>query len=326
MSVEKYRPGSLQHEIKPFTTLPNHILQGCTNAEALAVWCLFQSLPTDWGICVKYVQNHFGLGRDKVRRIFDDLIRMNLLEYHKMQGDDGKFVQPIYKILNGDNFINIGSPRPENQSTVSISPRPGLPAPANQSHTKETTHTKETKTLKLSSPHAQNFDRFWEVYPRKIDKRDAIKAWEKLKGVEIDMVVADIKNRLANDVQWQDKQYIPYPSTYLRGERWNDEIITAEPKVKVTMNHLGKPGEVRSTVPWYNPDHATVPETANSQGVTGNDQGVGSGNKPRIGDMPADQATVLHQPTLGRSGAPGSTRSNGVQKAGDLIFPRRANG
>lgn len=52
----------------------------------------------------------------------------------------------------------------------------------------------------------------------------------------------------------------------------------------------------------------------------------GSGNKPRIGDMPADQAAVLPQSTLGGSGEESSKRSNDMQKASDLVFPRRANG
>jgi len=38
-----------------------------------------------------------------------------------------------------------------------------------------------------------------------------------------DHIIADIQNRLAKDKQWQDMQYIPYPTTYLRNERWEDE-------------------------------------------------------------------------------------------------------
>lgn len=68
------------------------------------------------------------------------------------------------------------------------------------------------------------FENFWEIYPRKISKRDALKAWLKL---DPDPNLCD---RIAWAISWQvhtwDKLcvYVPYPATWLRGERWNDEM------------------------------------------------------------------------------------------------------
>ena len=35
----------------------------------------------------------------------------------------------------------------------------------------------------------------------------------------------DVVNRTERDAQWQNVEFIPHPTTYLRGERWNDDVI-----------------------------------------------------------------------------------------------------
>lgn len=68
-----------------------------------------------------------------------------------------------------------------------------------------------------------DFDRFWNAYPKKDKKKDAKRIWlrEKLDSLA-DTIIGDIKGRLDSG-EWKDKKYIPYPPTYLNGERWNDE-------------------------------------------------------------------------------------------------------
>lgn len=73
------------------------------------------------------------------------------------------------------------------------------------------------------------FEMFWESYPKKRDKVAARKSWEKNKLEAIgEKIVADVLDRSQRDVQWQDKQFIPYPATYLNHQRWTDEIITKQ--------------------------------------------------------------------------------------------------
>jgi len=77
-----------------------------------------------------------------------------------------------------------------------------------------------------------NFDRFWAAYPRKVKKKDTRKVWERLgfnawtNDAFLDYMLEDIGKRLANDDRWK-RGFIPDPTTYLRGERWNDEIVKA---------------------------------------------------------------------------------------------------
>lgn len=70
------------------------------------------------------------------------------------------------------------------------------------------------------------FAEFWELYPRKIAKSAAQKAWRSLRlGDSVKgQVLADLHRRLAGEWSGKDKQYIPHPTTYLHQRRWEDEV------------------------------------------------------------------------------------------------------
>lgn len=79
---------------------------------------------------------------------------------------------------------------------------------------------------------ASEFDQFWAAYPRKVAKGDARKAWEKAVRQTPDLLAACLST-----LAWQrecrqwtrdEGQFVPYPATWLNGERWSDENPEAE--------------------------------------------------------------------------------------------------
>lgn len=74
--------------------------------------------------------------------------------------------------------------------------------------------------------YAQKFDEFWRIYPRKKDKKKARQKFESLKNIEelFPKMVAALEQQKKSE-QWAKDggQFIPYPTTWLNGERWNDE-------------------------------------------------------------------------------------------------------
>lgn len=74
------------------------------------------------------------------------------------------------------------------------------------------------------------FDRWWSEYPKKVKKKTALEIWRRKKP-DPDTLIADVQNRLANDTDWRGG-FIPHPTTYLTGERWNDELTTRSPPKK----------------------------------------------------------------------------------------------
>lgn len=70
------------------------------------------------------------------------------------------------------------------------------------------------------------FEQFWKIYPRRVAKAEARKAWkqvEKLRPPIADLLKSVYAARASRDWQRDDGQYIPYPSSWLRGERWDDQ-------------------------------------------------------------------------------------------------------
>ena len=74
------------------------------------------------------------------------------------------------------------------------------------------------------------FDEFWSLYPRKIAKATARKAWAKLSPEQQLMAAKAIDTHCQ---YWSAKEteleFIPHPATWLNNERWEDELVI-EPK------------------------------------------------------------------------------------------------
>ncbi len=82
-----------------------------------------------------------------------------------------------------------------------------------------------TLTLKGSSICATGFDEFWAAYPRKKNKEQARKAFQKLKGVKLQELLDAIeRQKHSRDWTKDGGQYIPYPATWLNAGGWEDEV------------------------------------------------------------------------------------------------------
>lgn len=75
-----------------------------------------------------------------------------------------------------------------------------------------------------SSP---GFDRFYSVYPKKVARATALKAWKKSGADDsqtlTDTIIADVQRRIEGEWKGRELQYIPHPSTYINQRRWEDE-------------------------------------------------------------------------------------------------------
>ena len=69
------------------------------------------------------------------------------------------------------------------------------------------------------------FKEFYQKYPKKVKKKDVEKWFLKNKPNEnLFKEIMDGLDKHLKSKQWLDKKYIPYPTTWLNGERWNDEV------------------------------------------------------------------------------------------------------
>jgi len=73
-----------------------------------------------------------------------------------------------------------------------------------------------------------DFTAFWSAYPRKVAKPAALKAWRSAKHRPplADLLAA--LDRHKRSEQWQTARFIPHPATWLNGQRWDDQLPTAD--------------------------------------------------------------------------------------------------
>jgi len=94
------------------------------------------------------------------------------------------------------------------------------------------TINKNVKNVKKES--TQLFEKFWEHYPRKVGKKNALLAWARLKPTPqlAEKIIGALKYAKDSE-QWQESRYIPHPTTWLNQERWNDEEFKPPKQTKV---------------------------------------------------------------------------------------------
>lgn len=72
------------------------------------------------------------------------------------------------------------------------------------------------KALKM-----EGFSTFWSLYPKKVAKGEAEKAWMKIAAKDREMVLERLRNfRFPREVK-----FIPFPATWLNGKRYLDDPL-----------------------------------------------------------------------------------------------------
>jgi hypothetical protein len=72
------------------------------------------------------------------------------------------------------------------------------------------------------------FEVFWSQYPMHRARVDAWKAWQQLQPEPALVIrILGAVNKQKYCKQWR-AGFIPYPATWLRGERWDDELVDGD--------------------------------------------------------------------------------------------------
>jgi len=89
------------------------------------------------------------------------------------------------------------------------------------------TKQEDKPVIKPSKSSDPLFVEFWKAYPRKTNKDFAEKVFAKLKVDDVLLTKMIQAIHVQNRSVWKDKeqQYIPHPSTWLNGKRWEDEVV-----------------------------------------------------------------------------------------------------
>ena len=113
---------------------------------------------------------------------------------------------------------------------ICSSPEKGTAKVSQKRHTEPSVPLTTSVTTRLNV----SFDDFYKIYPKKIKRKDSQAIWKKLTAEQRQAATDGIKSFTAN----KDIQYVAAPDVYLRGERWNDEVIAGAPKITGSSKRL----------------------------------------------------------------------------------------
>ena len=148
---------------------------------------------------------------------------------------EGMKTSNLYQLPHNYQGFSVGSERPIDRSEraidgseghdrrVTVTPTDGSERPIK--HAFETPNETRRTDDDL-------FESFWQGYGYKKDKAKARKAWSKIGMAAQVHVIALMRDQ--KFIAWRDDQlsrgYLPYPSSWLNGERWEDDL--EDPKCK----------------------------------------------------------------------------------------------
>ena len=218
-----------------FTVLPNSTLRDKRlSLKTRAILAIMVSMPEDWDYTISGLAAVCGAGRDAVRSALRELEDSGYLTRVQLHDDAGHFSR--------NEYIVTDEPTGEGCSPLSENPLTGEPLTGNPTQqNKDCTNTPysppegdtQTPAQKCAkqAPDWTLFDRFWELYPKKKGKDQARRVWKQLNP---DLTLCRImsaalkKDRNSWDWRKQGGAYIPYPATWLRNRRWEDEHNPSE--------------------------------------------------------------------------------------------------
>lgn len=161
------------------------------------------------------------ISENRVRRCIDLLSKDSMIE---KVNSLGKNKPTIYKVVNY-NFYN----KPPSETVVGEGIQEIVTKSPPSDH--QVTTTKEEGSKNEKNKHDDEFDSFWEIYPRKAEKKKAFTSFKNIKKKEIEKVIQGTKG-YASYIQKEGtaKRYIKLPTTFLNGESWNDYLKEDKPQ------------------------------------------------------------------------------------------------
>ena len=162
-----------------------------------------------------------------IRNQIDILKQMGLIEVIDRKRPNGSQTSNAYCLMLKDDTDRKNIPTP--QENISATPVQNFP-------THNLVNNNLGKELLNNNDH---FEDFWAAYPRKVAKGNARKAFAAaMKKATIEEISAGLNKQLAA-LSKKERQYIPHASTWLNGERWNDEPTdNDEPKRHATIDAI----------------------------------------------------------------------------------------
>jgi hypothetical protein len=165
-----------------------------------------------WNLSIKSLAGRNHVGRDKVKRILDELLKHGYLERSEKQGHDERG-----HLAGFDYFTR--DPQGVTQEPYKAEPDKAEPIKADKPPKKNIQLEEQSKQKNIEIE--QGFNRFWSVYPKKDDKPLALRSFQKaLDRTTLEVIISGAE-RYRDDPN-REALFTKNPSTWLNADAWEN--------------------------------------------------------------------------------------------------------
>jgi len=206
--------------------------------EQIPHWVLFHPDATPNGIRLYLILRSFAMGKEYAfpsRKVLADAMHVSiptLYAARKNLVDIGAITVEERRSKNGDQTSNLywvhWDIPDDGVKKITHPPVNFFDTPLSRNLYPNTDKTNTDKQTLVQKPVTvkddQDFDRFWQIYPRKAGKGAARQAWAKA------ILKTSVEHICEGAERYRDdpnrvEAYTAHPSTWLNNERWDDDLL-----------------------------------------------------------------------------------------------------
>jgi hypothetical protein len=190
-----------RHDSQPFAQVPNSAIRDPQiSPNAFRLLAYLMSHKEGYELTYGQIERQTTLGRYAINEAIKVLTDKGWLRTERTKKDNGQFGPTSFHILDPEAVHSIADDSSVGDSTME-----------QPTDNKNTNYLENTKT---KEKHLEAFETFWLLYPKRIAKADALKAWNKaIKKKTADELIALTK--AYSESKLPDMTYIPYPASWL---------------------------------------------------------------------------------------------------------------
>lgn len=206
----------------------NHFKEKEMSLKAKGLLSLMLSLPDKWDYSIAGLVTLSKDGKDSVMNALSELEEFGYLKRSRVIDKNGRFSGYDYDIYEKPrkkpNAEKPNTDRPQKENPCAEKPNAEKPPQLNNNSSN--TNQSNKKEINKTPDFESEFEILWKIYPRKLGKPKALKAYIKARkaGVTFEQVENGIKAYCKQiKKQKTEIEYVKHGSTWFNGECWNDE-------------------------------------------------------------------------------------------------------
>lgn len=210
-----------------FTQIPNTwVRDSRLSLKARGLLVNLMSHRVGWSVSIRTLAKTNNCGLRTIRSAIDELMEYGYIARSEAQGrdDEGNFTDYTYTTQDPPEDAELARLRFAHTRSAHT-----------RNDTTKKTISKKTISKNRESVEPEGFDEFWSNYPNKVDKARARKAFRKLTPAKVKLAIVGARS-FADDPNLPEKRFIPYPATWLNGERWEDGPLPARTRKGASMS------------------------------------------------------------------------------------------